>query len=208
MTISMWIAFFINSNYSLHWNFYGIQPRTWSGLMGILFSPFLHANFGHLFHNSTAIFFTYSLVFYYFPTKSKDILLWIWFFSGLGVWLFGKFYSNHLGASGLVYGLVFFLIFSGFFIKNRNMWAMALLMIFLYGSLVWGLFPQIHPITGNRISWEGHLCGALTGFTLSVIFKKHGPKSDMEKYFEGEEEDEEDEEEISTTNEDLFEIDL
>jgi len=85
------------------------------------------------------------------------------------------------------------------------MWAMALLMIFLYGSLVWGLFPQIHPITGTRISWEGHLCGALTGFTLSVIFKKHGPKSDMEKYFEGEEEDEE---EISTTNEDLFEIDL
>jgi len=76
--------------------------------------------------------------------------------------------SIHIGASGLVYGLAFFLAFSGFFRKDRALGIIAFIVVFLYGSMVWGMLPQ----NGN-ISWEGHLFGAISGISLAWYFRKH-----------------------------------
>ena len=186
--VFLWLSFFLNLNYQFNWNAYGIHPRQIHGLLGVVFSPFLHADFGHLFHNSIPFFISFSFIFFFYKQKSWAIALTIFLGSGIGVWLFGKYYSNHIGASGIVYGFVSFLIFSGFLLKNKKMWAMSLLMIFLYGSLIWGIFPQINIISGAKISWEGHACGAITGFLSAFYYRKYGPPSDLDNYF-GDEDD-------------------
>lgn len=174
-----WLSFFTNLAYDLNLNDWGIAPRTVKGLMGILAMPFLHGDFGHLFSNTIPLLVSGSFVFYFFKQMSWKILILIWLFSGFGVWLTGSFYSVHIGASGLVYGLVAFLLTSGIIRKNRNLAALALILIFMYGSMVWGVFPQI-SITDQNISWEGHLFGALTGIALAWFYKEEGPEDDLE----------------------------
>lgn len=174
-----WISFVTNLTYDLDWNSYGIRPRTFTGLRGVLFSPFLHGDFGHIFSNSIPFLVSGGFVFHFWKQKSWQILGLLWFFSGFPVWLYGNSYSIHIGASGVVYGLVAFVLSSGIIRKNRNLSAIALLLIFLYGGMVWGLFPQV-TYTGMNISWEGHLSGALSGIGLAFFFRKEGPPDDPE----------------------------
>jgi membrane associated rhomboid family serine protease len=172
-----WLAFFTNQAYDLNLNQYGIAPRSLSGLRGILFSPFLHGDFGHLFSNTIPFLVSGSFLFHFFKQLSWKIFGLIWFISGFGVWLIGDFYSIHIGASGLVYGLVAFLLTGGIIRKNRNLAAVSLVLIFLYGSMVWGIFPQISMMDAN-ISWEGHLFGALAGIGFAWVFRHEGPEEE------------------------------
>lgn len=163
---------------------FGVLPRTISGLKGILFTPLIHDDFNHLFNNTIPLFILGSGLFYFYPGLAPRIILWVWIVSGLGIWLIGR-EAYHIGASGVVYGLAAFLFFSGIFRNIIRLIAMALLVIFLYGSMIWGIFP-----IKLDISWEGHLFGALTGTVLSYIYLKEGPQPERPAWMdEPEEED-------------------
>ena len=153
-------------------NYLGINPRTINGLAGIIFMPLLHENFSHWISNAIPLLVLgFSLIYFYRQVAYKLILA-IWFFDGLGVWIMAR-PALHIGASGLVYGLVSFLLFSGLIRKNKNLLALALTVVVLYGSILYGVFP-----IDESISWEGHLFGFLAGIGGAVYYKNSGPTDD------------------------------
>ncbi|HOW67484.1 MAG TPA: rhomboid family intramembrane serine protease [Candidatus Paceibacterota bacterium] len=137
---------------------YGIVPRTGNGLVGILLSPLLHANWAHVLANALPLFLFLTLLLTnqrYYPSRA---LAMIWLASGLGTWLIGRSGSVHIGASGIVFGLAAYLIASGFLMKCWKAALVAVVIVLLFGGMFYGVLPQAGPI-----SWEGHLCGALGG---------------------------------------------
>ena len=149
---------------------YGVLPRKFNGLIGILFSPLIHADVNHLLSNSLPVIILCLLIFNFYSQIAKRIFIYLYFISGLWLWCIGR-ESFHIGASGLIYAMASFLFFSGILRKNSQLSAVALLVIFIYGGLFWGLFP-IH----KNVSWEGHLTGFIAGILVSFIFRKDGPK--------------------------------
>ena len=142
---------------------FGIVPRTVSGLVGIAFSPLLHASPAHLLANALPLFVLLVLLFWdrhYYPVLTLSS---IWLFSGLGTWLIGRGSDGdrpiiHIGASSIIFGLVTYLIVAGFLMKSWRSAAVALLVFIGFGGILYGLLPRAGPI-----SWEGHLSGALAG---------------------------------------------
>ena len=159
------------------------------GLIGIVTMPFLHENFEHLFSNTIPLLVAGSFIFYYFKNWTWLITGLIWLLGGLILWFIGDEGTNHIGASGLVYGWVFFLLISGIIRGHRHLAAVALLMVFLYGSLVWGLFPDYIKLIKENISWEGHLGGAIIGLLLAFLLIKKGPQNPVDLISEEYEED-------------------
>ena len=149
---------------------YGVLPRKFNGLTGILFSPLIHSDVNHLLSNSLPVIILCLLIFNFYSQIAKKIFIYLYFISGLWLWCIGR-ESFHIGASGLIYAMASFLFFSGILRKNSQLSAVALLVIFIYGGLFWGLFP-IH----KNVSWEGHLTGFIAGILVSFIFRKDGPK--------------------------------
>ena len=149
---------------------YGVLPRKFNGLIGILFSPLIHSDVNHLLSNSLPVIILCLLIFNFYSQIAKKIFIYLYFISGLWLWCIGR-ESFHIGASGLIYAMASFLFFSGILRKNSQLSAVALLVIFIYGGLFWGLFP-IH----KNVSWEGHLTGFIAGVLVSFIFRKDGPK--------------------------------
>ena len=149
---------------------YGVLPRKFNGLTGILFSPLIHSDVNHLLNNSLPVIILCLLIFNFYSQIAKKIFIYLYFISGLWLWCIGR-ESFHIGASGLIYAMASFLFFSGILRKNSQLSAVALLVIFIYGGLFWGLFP-IH----KNVSWEGHLTGFIAGILVSFIFRKDGPK--------------------------------
>ena len=149
---------------------YGVLPRNFNGLKGILFSPLIHSDVNHLLSNSLPVIILCVLIFNFYNQIAKKIFIYLYFISGLWLWCIGR-ESFHIGASGLIYAMASFLFFSGILRKNSQLSAVALLVIFIYGGLFWGLFP-IH----KNVSWEGHLTGFIAGILVSFIFRKDGPK--------------------------------
>ena len=139
-------------------NRFGILPRTTIGLLGIMFSPLLHANLQHLLANALPLLVLLTLLWSNREYHPGRTLALIWVASGLGTWLIGRGQAIHLGASSLVFGLVAFLILAGFRAKSWSSVLVAILVIALYGGVFYGVLPQAGPS-----SWEGHLCGALAG---------------------------------------------
>jgi len=150
--------------------FLGIEPRTTEGLLGILTAPFEHANYDHLISNTLPLLVVGTGIIYFYREISFSVISMIWLFTGFWVWLVAR-PEPHIGASGLIYGFVCFLFFSGIFRKNRNLLAISLLVTFLYGSLVWGILP-----VSQTISWESHLFGSFAGLFAAIYFRKEGPQ--------------------------------
>lgn len=166
----IWLVWFVEITLDLDFAKYGLFPRKLSGLKGILFAPLIHANFTHLFDNSVPLLVLTTALFYFYPDLSVRIFLLTYLMVGLWVWVGGRD-SYHIGASGLVYGLASFLFFSGVFRNYMRLMAVSLVVVFLYGSLVWGIFP-----IKDGISWESHLLGGVAGLTLAIYFRKSGPQ--------------------------------
>lgn len=145
---------------------YGILPRTISGLKGIFFSPLIHGDTSHLLSNSLPLLILGIIVFYFYRSIAFDIFFWIYILTNLWVWISGSQKGYHVGASGIIYGFVSFLFFSGVFRKDRKSLALALLVAFVYGGLVWGVFP-VFP----GVSWESHFFGALTGAIAAYVYR-------------------------------------
>jgi membrane associated rhomboid family serine protease len=144
--------------YFLPINQYGIRAREWWGLTGIPLAPFLHADVGHLLANMGALLFLGLGLMFLEGRKALLVLLTIVLLGGLGTWLIGRADVAHVGASGVIFGLMGYLIASGFFRRKPAYVVIALLVLFFYGGALWGVLPH-----DPRISWEGHLCGLFAG---------------------------------------------
>ncbi|MCA6363356.1 MAG: rhomboid family intramembrane serine protease [Bacteroidetes bacterium] len=156
-------------------------PRHTEGLYGIVFHPLLHADFSHLIGNSIPLLVLGLLLFNAYKIIAHRVFFIMYLLTGILVWFFAR-ESWHLGASGLVYGLAAFLFFSGIIRRHLKLMVISMLVVFLYGSMVWGVLP-IDP----TVSWEGHLFGALTGMMLAWVYRREGPQRQV--YWQDEPED-------------------
>lgn len=169
----MWLVFWLDYRRELDLYEYGILPRNLKGLIGIILSPLIHGDLRHIGNNSLPVLVLGSGLFYFYPKEAKNIVGWLWLLTGAIVWIIGR-ESYHIGASGLIYGLAGFIFLSGVLRRQVNLLAMSLLVVFLYGSMVWGVLP-----IEEGISWEGHVAGALSGFALALVYRKHGPRKKL-----------------------------
>ena len=162
----LWGIFIIDTLFNLHLSRFGLRPGSMTGLIGIITAPLLHGGVGHLFNNSVPLLVAVTAVLYLYPTASMRVMPMIWLGSGLLGWLIGR-PSIHIGASGLLYGLLVFVFMSGVLRRDIRSVSVSLLVWFLYSTMIWGVFP-IRP----NMSWELHLSGALIGALLAWIYRK------------------------------------
>jgi len=149
---------------------YGVFPRDTKGLIGILTMPLIHGSFSHLFNNSIPLLILGSSLFYFYKKIALKVTVWIYLMVGVWTWVYAR-EAYHIGASGLLYGLFSFLLLSGFIRRNTQLISLSFAVIFLYGSLVWGIFP-----IDVTISFEGHLWGFVAGIILALYYRKQGPQ--------------------------------
>ena len=161
----LWIVFWIESRFGVNFNKFGIYPKTAEGLIGIFFGPFIHGSLKHIFNNSVPLFVLSTALFYFYRKIRWRVLILGLLLTGLATWIIGR-PSWHIGASGVVYMLVSFLFFKGIWSKQYQLTSLALVVVFLYGGLLWYVFP-VDP----KISWEGHLSGFFVGLLFAFIFK-------------------------------------
>lgn len=151
----------------------GIHPRELRGLFGIFLSPWLHGSWGHLIGNTFAF---WGLGFFMvFAEKDRFLrtTLWLAILSGLGTWLIAKGGSVHIGASGVIYGYIGYLLARSL-TERRVIWVITGVVIFLaYGSYLWGVLPR-----EEGVSWEAHACGCLAGIFLG---RRHGKRNREER---------------------------
>lgn len=167
--LSIWTVFWIEVRFGINLNDFGIYPRRLSGLPGILLSPFIHGSVEHLYNNTLPLAVLIAFLFYFYNNAALRILIWGTLISGLLTWIMARS-SYHIGASGVIYVLASFIFFKGAFTKHFRLVALSLVVVFIYGSMIWYIFP----VTGN-ISWEGHLSGFLTGLLLALTISVKVP---------------------------------
>ena len=165
---SIWFIYWIEIQFSLNFTKFGVLPRNLSGLKGVLFSPFIHSDTNHLFNNSVPLFVLISFLVYFYRSVYLKVLLFGGFLSGFLTWVIAR-EAYHIGASGIVYLVFSFVFFSGIIKKQFQLVAVSLIVIFLYGSMIWYVLP-----IKDGVSWEGHLSGFLIGFIFSFVFKQKG----------------------------------
>lgn len=142
----------------------GILPRSFFGLIGILTAPLIHEGLVHLLSNSFPLVLLSGFILYMNRPVAPRVLLLVYLLSGLLTWFIGR-QNYHIGASGVVYGMAGYLLFNGFLRHNRAAMAISLAVLFLYSGLFYGLFP-----TDERISWEGHIAGIVSGLVAAVVY--------------------------------------
>ncbi|PLX13997.1 MAG: hypothetical protein C0594_00580 [Marinilabiliales bacterium] len=167
----LWIVKISESIMGVRLSFLGIYPLKIEGLTGILTSPLVHGDFAHLYANSIPLLTLGIGVFYFYRKIAYKVFFLIYFLTGISVWLAAR-ESYHIGASGVVYGLASFLFFSGVIRKDARLLSISLIVIFLYGSMIWGIFPM-----DKKISWESHLMGGISGGLMAIFYRKQGPKA-------------------------------
>ena len=189
--ILLWLILAVEKAWGANWSHLGIYPGRLTGLWGIVTSPLIHADARHLFSNSIPLLILAWCLFYFYKDLGYGVFPILWILSGVFNWILGRD-SWHIGASGLIYSLAFFLFFSGILRWYIPLMAVSMVVVFLYGSMVWNMFP-IAEIVDPSISWEGHLSGATGGLICALIFRKQGPQKP--------EAEEEEEEEVEGTEE-------
>lgn len=162
----LWVVFWAGIKFHFNLEEFGIYPRTLFGLRGVIFSPFIHGSMEHLYNNSIPLLILLAALRYFYREQSFQIIGYGILLSGIITWIIAR-ESYHIGASGLVYLLVSYIFFKGIMTKYYRLVALSLLVILVYGSLVWYIFPHVE----EGISWEGHLAGLITGFAFAVTFK-------------------------------------
>ncbi|MFA5046551.1 MAG: rhomboid family intramembrane serine protease [Paludibacter sp.] len=170
----------------MNWDFHsaGVFPRRLGNLWGILTLIFIHAGWGHLVNNVVSFIVLGSCLYFFYKQIATKVLFISYIFSGLILWIIGR-ENWHIGASGLIYSLAFFLFFSGIIRKHIPLIAISLIVAFLYGSIVWHIVPWELK---DPISWEGHLAGGIIGLVLSVWYRNEGPQKPVVDW--GEDDDE------------------
>ena len=170
LVFSIWFVYWIEIKFGYNFVKYGVYPNTIKGLRGIFFSPFIHSGTSHLFNNSVPLAVLTASLFFFYNKVALRILLYGTLLTGFLTWILATD-SYHIGASGVVYLLFSFIFFSGVIRKHFRLIALSLVVIFLYGSMIWYVFP-----IKEKMSWEGHLSGFLVGLFFSIIYRKIGPQ--------------------------------
>ena len=163
----LWMVRITESLLSFDLGVLGIHPRSLAGTVGIITGPLVHGDFQHLMSNSLPLIFLGIGVFYFYNRIALEVFFGIYFFTSFWVWIVARD-AYHIGASGIVYGLASFLLFSGFFRKDSRSIAISLIVIFLYGGMAYGLFP-----VNEGISWESHMLGSLAGLISAFFYRRH-----------------------------------
>jgi len=176
LLFSIWLVFWYQVRVDSGIRYYGIHPQEIKGLLGVFTSPFLHGDIQHIYNNSIPLFVLSLALFYFYKPIAWKVLGFGVLLSGSLTWLIAD-QGNHIGASGLIYVLVSFIFFKGIFAKHFRLIALSLVVVFLYGSLIWYVFP-----IKQGMSWEGHLSGLISGFIFALIFKKHIPKRETYRW--------------------------
>ncbi len=156
------------------WDFHigGILPRSYKGLWGLIFHGFIHDDWQHLLNNVLSLFVLSTFVCYFYTPLEGKIILYSYLITGILLWIIGR-PNWHIGASGLIYALSFFLFWSGLFRRYIPLIAISLIVVLLYGNSVWYIFPWEQT---KNMSWEGHLTGGIAGTILAIIYRKKGPQ--------------------------------
>ncbi|NOJ75937.1 rhomboid family intramembrane serine protease [Empedobacter stercoris] len=194
LLIPMWIIFLFQQNGYSFDGCYGVIPRTFVGLKGILFLPFFHSGWKHIISNTFPLAFLSFIALLMYDRLAYYVIFFGWILSGTILWIIGNpsflddNVSCHIGASSIVYLLASFIFFSGIIRKERGLMAISLIIILLYGGMIWGMVPQeILPqlktdSSSNSISWEGHLSGFISGAFFAYLFRKIGPQKEVPKW--------------------------
>jgi len=164
--LTLWVVYWVEVRFNIYLNDYGILPRTFVGLRGIVLSPFLHGSLEHIYNNSVALLVLIAAVRYFYRRQALQVIGYGILLSGSFTWLIGR-ESYHIGASGLIYVLVSFIFFKGIQTGYYRLVALSLMVVVLYGGMVWYIFPDIE----QGISWEGHLGGFLSGLLFARIYE-------------------------------------
>jgi membrane associated rhomboid family serine protease len=168
------IEFLDGMMWDVNFESYGIRPGEWAGLWGIFTSPFLHGSIrDHLLGNSLSLFPLVVVLFLFFRKVAWNVIGFVIIATGFWVWVVGNHGSNHIGVSGVIYGLASFLFFSGIFRKDALSLAVSLIVVMFHGNMVWGAIPFFTP---EHVSWEAHLFGALAGLTAAFVYKNEDRK--------------------------------
>lgn len=188
--ITLWLVFLVQQSFNSHLFNLGVLPREAAGLPGIATSIFIHGDLGHIVSNSLPLLVLGMMLFYFYRRIAIPAFIWIWLISGLWLWIGGRNHPDHrtfhIGASTLIYGLATFLFFSGVFRRHLQLMVVSALVVFLYGGIMWGVFPL-----KTEISWEGHLFGSLAGVLVAFNYRKEGPQRRVYEW-ENEEDDDDD----------------
>lgn len=162
----LWVIFIVDAVFGLRLGRFGLQPGSVPGLIGLITAPLLHGSAGHIFSNSLPLLISLTAMLFLYPNSSVRAIPLIWLGSGVFAWIIGR-PSFHYGASGLIYGLLAFVFVSGVLRRDMRSVAVSLVVWFLYGTMIWGIFP-IRP----HMSWELHLGGALMGVIAAFVFRR------------------------------------
>jgi len=179
--VTIWLIYFIEIKYEFNFNKWGIYPKSFKGLRGVFLSPLIHSDSKHLINNTVPLAVLLSGLYFFYQKIATKVLLSGLLFTGILTWSFAR-PAYHIGASGVIYFLVSFIFFSGIFRKYYRLVALSLIVVFLYGSMVWYILP-----VEERISWEGHLSGFLVGFVFAFLFRRMGPQTEKFEFSENEE---------------------
>ncbi len=184
-TALLWIIKIIVNVIDINFWSLGVKPEELIGTIGILTAPLIHGSFEHLISNTPALIILGTTLIYGYPRSWWIVVPIIWLGAGLGVWTTAR-PVYHFGASGLTYGLMFFIFVIGILRRDKLAIALSLLVFFLYGTMIWGIFPH-QP----GISFETHLWGAGLGVLCAILLRKRDP-APVTKRYEWENEDTED----------------
>ncbi|MDJ0831932.1 MAG: rhomboid family intramembrane serine protease [Gammaproteobacteria bacterium] len=172
----IWVLKLIEYFGGLEFAQFGIYPRRLDGLLGILLAPFIHGSFAHVFANSTSLIVIGSLLIYGYPRSARVVLPVVYLAGGFGVWLFAR-EAYHIGASGVAFGILFFVLTVGVLRRERRDIALSLIVFLLYGGMLSGIIPG-----EQDISFESHLSGALIGLVLGFLLRQRDPAPPRKQY--------------------------
>ncbi len=175
-TAVLWLIKIFAFMFNFDFFYLGVRPQHTSGLIGIFTAPLIHSSFEHLISNTPAILILGTALIYGYPRSCWMVLTIIWLLTEVGVWFTARPFF-HFGASGLTYGIMAYIFVIGILRRDRLAIVLSLIVFFLYGTMIWGIFPH-QP----GVSYETHLWAAGLGIICAFVFRNYDPTPKIKRY--------------------------